>query len=144
MAQTSRVTLERAFLALISGAILGAFLTAIAVIFPALAEDPSSISPLGLTLTLLRIFAPAFIGWLAGLVIVGAPLWAGLHAYGFRGYGSAVVLGFALCLFGSMVPTVFGPTFGIAYPEAFPPQIVLALIGAFAALLIRFMAYRDN
>jgi hypothetical protein len=66
----------------------------------------------------LVIFVGAFVAWLAGLTLIGAPAWWLLHRHRLRGWRAAILVGMALTFIASMALAIPLPTRGTAYSSA--------------------------
>ncbi len=137
-----KTTLGRAALALLAGAVVGAVLTALAFaasayLFPQSPEARSVGFDLGQAGVWGLIFLVMVLFWIAGLAVIGAPLWVLLHRLGHRARLHAMMLG-------ALATGVSGYVLGVVAISPLPIAwfLTFALIGAATGELIRKIAYR--
>jgi hypothetical protein len=146
MRRSNDLDIGKAVMALFYGTILGAFLTTLVFVLPSVLAGPSEMTPGQAGIGSVYIFTVAFFLWGAGVLMLGAPLWAALHALGFRGYLSAGLLGFALPVLALMVPAITrdGPATPDIWTSALFGASVFGAIGLAVGLYIRFLAYQKG
>ncbi|MDB5469915.1 MAG: hypothetical protein JWR84_1475 [Caulobacter sp.] len=102
-----------------------------------LASEPRPAPLEGLWTTLpflMLVFPIAYIGWLIGLVLLGAPGWFLLHRLRLRGLKVAIPFGFILA--GSV---------GASFVGGMPiPSLLFAIAGGIVATAVWFLGYRTR
>lgn len=126
---------------------VGAMLVGLQLSSPCPIEGlPSLLLPL--IFMMLAAFVVAFVVWLAGLLVVGAPGWWVLHRLGLRSRWAAAALGFILAPAACAAWSVW-----IAWPEISPAQTlkdglvldaILAGMGAIVGWIVIARAYRPE
>lgn len=158
------ISLKRSVCAVFVGAASGTILTISYFMAGNLWAGVSIFEGLGATMTLI---APiAFLTWLFGIVVVGAPVWTLLHRLGLSGWITAIMCGYltpyvALVLINTRALTghttgnfsssiggkkiwVEGVLTPYGWEQAFLDPVAISIGGCFVGLVIWLVAYRKQ